>query len=115
MNKRLLLIPLFIGAAAFMQAATIYKITLPDSVIADGQVLKAGEYKVEVTGNVATFRSGKNSTDVKVKSEAGDNKYSSTSVRYSQESGRNNLQEIHVGGTKVKLVMDSAKPANGGF
>jgi hypothetical protein len=115
MKKRVFLIPLFFAAASFAQAATIYKVKLMDPVIADGKEIKAGEYKVEVNDSTAVFRNGKDSTEIKVKTETGDAKYNSTSVRYSQEGGKYNLQEIHVGGTKTKIVVESAKPANGGI
>jgi hypothetical protein len=115
MNKRFFLIPLLIAAANVSQAAEVYKVKLIDPVIADGKELKAGEYKVEVNDQTATFRNGKETTEVKIKAESNDAKYNSTSVRYSQEGGKNILQEIRVGGSKTKLVVESVKTANGGF
>jgi hypothetical protein len=115
MNKRFFLIPLLIAASNFAQAAEVYKVKLIDPVIADGKELKAGDYKVEVNDTTAVFRNGKEITEIKMKTESSPEKYASTSVRYSQEGGKNSLQEIRVGGTKTKLVVESAKTASGGL
>jgi hypothetical protein len=115
MNKRLILIPVLMAAAGLAQAAEVYKVKLMDPVVVDGKEMKAGDYRVEVNDSTAVFRNGKESTEVKVKTETGDAKYGSTSIRCSQENGKYNLQEIRVGGTKTKLVIDSAKTASGGI
>jgi hypothetical protein len=113
MKRQLFLIPLLISAASLVHAAT-YRVTIADPVVVDGKELKAGDYKVEVNDTTAVLRNGKDSTEVKVTTESNSTKYNATSVRFQQEGGKNKLQEIHIGGTKTKLVIDSAKTANGG-
>ncbi len=113
MTKQLFLIPLFIAVAGFANAA-VFKVTIAQAVMIDGKELKPGDYKVEVNDTTAVIRNGKDSTEVKVKTENNDRKYDSTTVRCTQDGAKYNLQEIHVGGTKTKLVFDSPKSANGG-
>jgi hypothetical protein len=115
MKQTLLLAIVSLAITAVAGAAPAsYKVTILDTVTIDGKDLKAGEYKVEVKDTTAVIRNGKDSTEVKVKTESGDTKYNSTSVRYTKDGGKNNLEEIHIGGTKTKLVFESPKTANGG-
>ena len=113
--KQAVLVALVSFAVTAIAGAATYKVTILDPVTIDGKVLKAGEYKVEVNDTTAVIRNGKDSTEVKVKTESSERKYDSTAVRYTKEGGKNNLEEIHIGGTKTKLVFDSAKTANGGL
>jgi hypothetical protein len=113
MKHLLLLITASVALTNLASAAT-YTFKLFDSVTIDGKELKPGSYKVEVKDTTAVIRGGKESTEVKVRTESTDRKYDSTSVRYSKDGSKNNLEEIHIGGSKTKLVFDAPKTANGG-
>jgi hypothetical protein len=113
MKRTLILTTAILGIATVAYGET-YKFRLLDPVVVDGKELKAGDYKIEVKNTTAVIRTGRNSTEVKVRIESNKNKYDSTAIRYSQEGGTNNLEEIHIGGTKTNLVFDSTKPSNGG-
>lgn len=115
MKQTLLLAIVSLAVTAIAGAATAtYKVTILNPVTIDGKDLKAGDYKVEVNDTTAVIRNGKDSTEVKVKTVSTDHKYDSTTVRYTVDGGKNNLEEIHIGGTKTKLVFESNKTANGG-
>jgi hypothetical protein len=86
------------------QAATYHITLLKPSVVA-GQELKPGEYKVEVDNEKAVISHGKTSVETKVKTEAADKKYGSTTIKYEVESDKYKVQEIGIGGTKTKLVI----------
>jgi hypothetical protein len=101
-------------ALTSLAGAASYNFKLFEKVSIDGKELKPGDYKVEVKDNTAVIRSGKESTEVKVRTESAQRKYDSTTVRYSKDGDKTNLEEIHIGGSKTKLVFDSAKMANGG-
>jgi hypothetical protein len=101
-------------ALTALAAAATYNVKIYDSVTIDGKELKPGTYKVEVKDSSAVIRSGKDSTEVKVRTEISERKYDSTAVRYSKEGSKNNLEEIHIGGTRTKLIFDAPKAANGG-
>lgn len=113
MKTTILLSTVTLALATFASAAT-YSVKLTSPVVIDGKELKAGEYKVEVKDTTAVIRSGKDSTEVKVKTESNEKKYDSTTVRFTQADGKNTLEEIRIGGTKTKLVFDAPKTANGG-
>ena len=109
---------LLIGAGLTLTnlaGAASYNFKIFDAVTIDGKELKPGSYKVEVKESTAVIRSGKDSTEVKVHTENSDRKYDSTTVRYSHDGKKNNLEEIHIGGSKTKLVFDAPKTANGGL
>jgi len=114
MKQTLILTMVTLAVTAIAGAATTYKVKIADPVTIDGKVLKAGEYKVEVNDTNAVIRNGKDSTEVKVRTESNSRKFDATTVRYTKDGGSNKLEEIHIGGTKTKLIFDSPKTANGG-
>jgi hypothetical protein len=113
MKHVLLLITASLALTNLASAAT-YSFKIFDSVTIDGKELKPGTYKLEVKDATAVIRGGKESTEVKVRTESSDRKYDSTTVRYTKDGSKNNLEEIHIGGSKTKLVFDAPKTASGG-
>ena len=96
----------FATLALAVACADTYKVTLYQPSLVNGKELKAGDYKVEVKDSVAILRSGKASVEAPVKIETGNDKFSSTSVRYQNGDGKYRIQEIRVGGTNTKLVFN---------
>ena len=84
--------------------AKSYAVTLYDPASAGGAQLKAGEYKVTVDNDKATITNGKISTESPVKVESAEAKYPTTSVIVLKNDGKSRISEIHLGGTKTKLV-----------
>jgi hypothetical protein len=117
MKRTLLLAVVTVAISGFGYAAT-YNVKITDPVVIDGKELKPGDYKIELKGDeknaTAVIRGSKDSTEVKVRTETNTRKYDATTVRYNNGSGKNNLDEIHIGGTKTKLIFDAPKAANGG-
>jgi hypothetical protein len=89
-------------ALAFASAATSYNVTFFEPVVVNGTTLKPGEYKVEVNNDKATLKKGKTIAESPVKIESNDAKYPTTSVRLAGTQ----VEEIHVGGTRTKLVFE---------
>jgi len=111
--KHLLLLIAGTLALTTLAGAETYKFKIFDSVTIDGKELKPGDYRVEVKDSVAVIRGAKDSAEVKVKTESSERKYDSTSVRFSKDGNKNNLEEIHIGGTKTKLVFtEDTKSSN---
>ncbi|MCL4402110.1 MAG: hypothetical protein M1436_05535 [Acidobacteria bacterium] len=104
MTKKLLLA--FATLALTVASAKTYSLTLYQAVTLSGHELQAGQYKVELNGEKVVLRSGRESTEAAVKVETGANKFSSTSVRFDSADGKNRIQEIRLGGTKMKLVVN---------
>lgn len=98
-------------ALAVASAATNYHVKLYEPSMIGNTLLKPGEYKIEVKDNRATIKDGKNVAEADVKVETGDQKFSTTTVRYGNTDGKLNIQEIKLGGTSTKLVFTGAQNA----
>jgi len=95
--KTLALATLALAAAS---AASHYTLNLDSTQFAGDKELKAGEYKVEVSGDKAIFKSGKTVIEVPAALQKGDHKYSLTTY----QSIDKKIQEIDLGGTTSKIV-----------
>lgn len=97
---------------AVASAAEKHNITLFQPSVVNGTTLKPGEYKLEIAGDKVTIKNGKNVVEAPVRVEAGDAKFGSTAVRYSNGNGEYKVQEIRIGGTKTRLIFGSdTRPA----
>ena len=94
----------FASLALLASAAPVYKVTLTESAVIAGSVVKPGDYRIVVNGDKATLTMGKTSVEVPVKVETGDKKFQFTSVECRTEAGQNVLDDIRVGGTSTILV-----------
>jgi len=89
-------------AMGIASAASDYKFELAQATHVGATELKAGTYKVEVQGDKAVFKSGKNVVaQSSAKIENGEKKYSATSV----STNASNLESISIGGTTMKIVL----------
>lgn len=66
--------------------------------------LQPGHYKIEVQGNTAIFKKGKETTEVAVTVESGGTRYADTTV----ESSGSRIQKIHLGGSNVTISIKAA-------
>jgi hypothetical protein len=94
-------------AIGIASAASAYQVTFVERTSIAGRELKPGDYKVEVAGDKATIKAGKNTVEAAVKTVTGDELYHQTAVRYTNGDGKYHLSEIRLGGTKTKLVFDN--------
>jgi hypothetical protein len=84
-------------------AASSYSVKFYNDMWVGGTELKAGDYKVELQGDKAVFKTGKNVIEVPAALAASDKKYDFTSL----VSVDKKLHEIDLGGTKSKIVFNS--------
>ena len=103
--KKILLIALGVAGLA-MAAGKSYSFTLYEPALLGPMKLAPGDYQVSVTDQKAVVRSGKTRCEAAVKIESAETKFGSTTVRFDNGDGKMHIQEIHVGGTKTKLVFD---------
>ena len=89
------------------------KVTLFEKSYIGSEELKPGDYKIEVVGDKAMIKSGKQVVEATVKSETGNQKFDTTSVRYANGDGKYRVQEIRIGGTKTTLVFTGEASAVG--
>ncbi len=94
-------------ALAIASAAANYKLTLFQPSMINGTELKPGDYKIELTDNKIVVKGGKNVVEADVKVENSTEKFSTTSVRYTNADGKMKVQEIRLGGTSSKIVFNN--------
>jgi hypothetical protein len=95
-------------ALGVASAASSYTVKLYDPMWAGTTQLKAGEYKVEMQGDKAVFKSGKQVIEVPATLGTSEQKYKVTSLMSTDKK----IQEIDLGGTTSKIVISpSATPA----
>lgn len=92
-------------------ASNTYHITLGDNAWVGQKELKAGEYRIQVEGDKAVIKSGKNSVEVPVKVEKADRKYPNNQILMRTENNRQQLEEIRIGGSTTRIVMSTASQA----
>ena len=101
MLRKVLLFCVLAGLAS----AKTYTMNLLEPAMFGSTELKPGDYKIDVVDQKATVRNGKVLGECPVKVETVDRKYDTTSVRFvNGDGGKLRIQEIHIGGTKTKLV-----------
>jgi hypothetical protein len=92
-------------------AASSGTIHLSSNMTAAGTELKAGEYKVMVDGNTATFKIGPKVITVPATTEKSAEKFKFTSM----ESTGNTVKAIHLAGTDTTIVFAVAPVSGGGL
>ena len=104
MKKALLFVCLLAGMA--FASAKSFTVTLFQPAMIGGTELKAGDYKCEMQDQKIVIKHGQDVTEAAVKVETNQGKYPSTSVTYANADGKNKIEEIRVGGTNMKLVLN---------
>ncbi|SRR5579883_264557 len=105
--KKKFLIAIGVAGLSIASAKTkAYSIELFEPAMLGSTALPPGEYRVEVDGDKAVVRNGKLHGEAPVKIENTDTKYSTTTVQFANSDGKMHIQEIHVGGSKTKLVFN---------
>jgi hypothetical protein len=94
-------------ALAIASAASNYHFTLFQNSVVAGKELKPGDYKLQLNGDKAIIKVGKETVEAAVKVENGTQKFSETSVRFGTADGKMTVQEIRLGGTSTKLVFNN--------
>ena len=104
MNRLLVLCLATVGLV--LAGAETHRITLFQDARMNGTDLKAGDYKMEVLGDKVVLRNGKVKVEASAKLETSTVKFSTNAIRFKTEGGKYEIQEIHVGGTKTKVVLN---------
>lgn len=102
--KKLLLT--FAVAALAIASAETFKVNLYQASYLGDKELTPGAYKLEVTEGKVVFSRSKESAEAQVKAESAGSKFKTTFIRYSNGDGKFRIQEICLGGTDTKLVVN---------
>lgn len=89
---------------AVASAANRYNVKLYEPAEVGGQMLKPGDYTIEVKDNRAVIKGDRQRVEAEVRVESESKKFSSNSVRYSGEAPNAKIDEIRIGGTTTKFV-----------
>jgi hypothetical protein len=103
--KNFLLAFTLLGAS--IASAKTYSITLTSAAAIGNSQLKSGEYRLELKGDRVLVKGDKVADEFPVQVENEARKFENTSVTTSSASGSNRIEEIHLGGTTVKLVFSN--------
>lgn len=105
MKKTMLFVCLLAGLA--LASTKSFTVTLFEPATIGGTELKAGDYKCELQNEKIVLKHGHESAEAAVKVETNaEGKYASTAVTYADANGSHKVQEIRVGGTNMKLVLN---------
>lgn len=96
----------FATLALFVASAETFKVTLFQPTVVQGKELKAGAYKLDLKDTRLVISNGKTSVETTVKVETCDEKISATTIRYATAEGKYSIQEIRLGGTRTKLILN---------
>jgi len=103
--KSVLLAAVLAAFTLSLAIAKTYTISFASPMKVGSVQLKAGEYRLSVDGNKATFievNSAKaTTTDVKV--ENSDKKFDQTTVNSTTDGGTSVVKDIELGGSKIKI------------
>ena len=83
-----------------------YHVTLTEPASVNGIVLKAGEYRVTVLADKATFVRGKESQEFAVKTEENAKKFGSNEIQFERKGEQNQIKKISLGGSKTRLIFN---------
>jgi hypothetical protein len=92
-------------AASAVAAGKSYTLTLLGTDTVGTTAFKPGSYRMEVGDQKLVIHNGKQTTEVPVKVETNDSRYPETTVRVEMVNGMRKVSEIHLGGTKTRLVL----------
>lgn len=104
-SKSLILAGVLAFSSLTIANAKTYELTLAAPTKAGSVQLKAGQYRLKVDGDKATFTAVENDKSVTtpVKVQTGDKKFDTTKVDASKEGDTDVLKDIELGGSKVKI------------
>jgi hypothetical protein len=100
MIPRLAFAYLAIGISVALAANKTYKVDILENTRVERKEVKAGTYKIQLDDQTAVFVEGKNRIAVPAHTDQVQFKYSETQVEYLD----NAIREIHVGGSRIKIV-----------
>jgi hypothetical protein len=98
---------LFLLAALATANAKTYSVKLFRPTVVAGTELKAGTYGIDVKDSSIVIKDGKNLITVPARLETVATKYPTTTIRCEDSNGKDELLEIRLGDTKLKVVLGS--------
>jgi len=105
--KKAVLFVCLVGGMAFAGTNKSFTVTLAEPAMVGETQLQAGDYKFELENEkVVITQHGRQAAEASVKIETENGKYPNTTVTFARPNGTNKMEEIQVGGTHMKLVLN---------
>ncbi len=101
------LILTFAIAGLSLASAKSYDLTLYSPVNIGASTIKSGMYRLELKGDRVVLKDGNRADEFPVQVQNDSGKFDRTSLTVSSASGTPQIQEIHLGGTNLKLVFNN--------
>lgn len=98
-------------ALAAASAADRYNVKFFLPAELGGQVVKPGEYTLELKGDRAVLKGGGRKIETEARIETGDHKFRDTVVRYASSDENSRLDQIRIGGTATTVVFAKSQVA----
>jgi hypothetical protein len=92
--------------ALTIASAKTFTIHIFEPAVLGATELKAGEYRLELTGNKIVVRSGKLAAEATVTVQKMPNLNKANSMRIEIAAGKQLIREIRLGGTDLRLVVN---------
>lgn len=99
-----------VGVMVATAASNSYRVQVFQDSVVEGKSLKAGEYRIEMQNDMAVIKQGKQTIEVPAHVESVTNKFHATELVYEKDK----IQEVRMGGSRVKIVFGSANTTAGG-
>jgi len=100
-----------VALAAASAASNTFHVNIDQPTWVGGTQLKPGDYKVEIEGDKAVMKIGKNVIEVPAKIENADKKFDTTTTRVTTVNNRQSLKEIRVGGSTMRVLFTQSTAA----
>jgi hypothetical protein len=100
------LIVMFVMLGLSLAYAKSYHLVLYEKSMLGSTELKPGAYTIELKDQQVLVKNGKVEAQAAVKVENDSSRFPTTTVRYSNGDGHYKIQEIRLGGTHMRLVVN---------
>jgi hypothetical protein len=91
-------------------ASNTFHVQIDETAWIGGTEVQPGEYKVQMQGDKAILKMGKTVIEVPAKMETVERKFATSGVVMQTVDHKQKVQEIQIGGTKDRIVFQSASP-----
>jgi len=99
-------------ALAFVMVASAHTISFTEPTMVGDQILKAGDYRVDVDGTKVTIHNGDHKIELVAKQVmTAPHKFDRSQVLVDAAGGKNTLQEIRIGGSTTRLIFTDNPPS----
>ncbi len=110
--KKVTLAGLTLAVAAFA-ASNTFHVTFDSAAWIGTFEVKPGNYKIQIEGDKAILKSGKNVIEVPAKLESAEHKFQTNSVVINTIDHKQKVEEIQIGGTNERIVFSGASSTSG--